>query len=138
MRRPSAFEVRRMEMGSNQAHSIRTLRVLKLISVSAPPITPPMPTARAASATTHMSFVSVRSAPSSVRIFSPALRAPHDDAVFLQLIEIESVQRLAQLEHHVIRDVHHVVDGVLADRFQALAAASPAKAALSRRAARGP
>ena len=60
-----------MEMGSNQAHSIKTLRVLKLISVSAPPITPPIPTARAASATTHMSFVSVRSAPSSVRIFSP-------------------------------------------------------------------
>ena len=30
------------------------------------------------------------------------------------------MHRLAQLEHHVIRDVHHVVDGLLTHRFQAL------------------
>ena len=72
MRSPSAFELRRMETGSNQADSRSTLRVEKPISVSAPPMIPPMPTARAASAMTQISGESVRSTPSSVRIFSPA------------------------------------------------------------------
>ena len=52
--------------------------------------------------------------------FFAGLRATNDDAVLLQFIEIESVQRVAQLEHHVIGHVHHVVDGFFADRFQAL------------------
>ena len=52
--------------------------------------------------------------------FFSGLGAAHHDAVFLQFIEIEGVQRVAQFEHHVIRDVHDVIDGFFADRFQAL------------------
>ena len=80
-----------------------------------------LPTARAASATTHISFVSVRSAPSSVRIFSPACARRTTMRCSCNFIEIECVQRVAELEHHVVRDVHHVVDRFFADGFQALA-----------------
>jgi hypothetical protein len=52
--------------------------------------------------------------------FFAGFRAANDDAVFLQFIESESVQGVAELEHHVIRDVHHIVDGFFADRFEAL------------------
>ena len=37
-----------------------------------------------------------------------------------KFVEIEGVQRVAQLEHHVVRHIHHVVDRFLSDRFQAL------------------
>ena len=69
VRRPSAFDVRRIEMGSKQADSNRIFRVAARISVSAPPMTPAIATARDASAITHTSGVSARSIPSSVRIF---------------------------------------------------------------------
>ena len=55
-----------------------------------------------------------------------------------ELIEIERVQRLAELEHHVVRHVHHVVDRILRRSLRGAAAASPAKAALSLRAERAP
>ncbi len=121
MRRPSAFDVRRIEMGSNHARLEQDIAAAEAdFAVRAAHHAARWPRRATASAITHMSFVSVRSAPSSVRIFSPGLRAAHDDALFAELIEIECVQRLAQLEHHVVRDVHHVVDGVLADGFEAL------------------
>ena len=43
----------------------------------------------------------------------------HDDArraVFkVERVEVERMQRLPQLEQHVVGHVHHVVDGTLAD-----------------------
>src|SRR5437667_448928 len=66
---------RRMATGSNQAHSIRTFFVEKEISVSPPPMIPPMPTARepSPSHTTLKDGLSVRSMPSRVLIFSCGL-----------------------------------------------------------------
>ena len=55
---PSARDVRRTDIGSNWAASIRTLVVRGPISVSAPPITPASPTGRAASAITSISGLS--------------------------------------------------------------------------------
>jgi len=48
------------------------------------------------------------------------LRFAHHDAAVIQFIEIVCVQRMAQLEHHVVRDVHHVVDRILPYRFKPL------------------
>ncbi len=96
-------------------------RLAKPISLSAPPMTPAMATAREASAITHISFASVRSALSSVLIFSPWARPAHDDPLCgASLIEIESVHGLAQLEHYIIGDVDDVVDRFLIDRLEAL------------------
>ena len=63
-----------MAMGSNQAHSINTFLVEKEISVSAPPMMPPMPTMREPSPSqiTQVPESSWRSTPSRVLIFSPA------------------------------------------------------------------
>ena len=96
------------------------LRVAELISLSAPPITPAMATARDASAITHISFASARSTPSSVRIFSPARARRTTMRCSASKVEIEGVQRLAEFEHDVVGGVHHVVDRILAERFQAL------------------
>ena len=46
---------------------------------------------------------------------------------------IERVQRLADFQHHKIRDIHDVVDAADADFFQRLLAANPGWARLSRR-----
>ena len=110
-------------MGSNQAHSIRTFLVEKEISVSAPPMMPPMPTAREPSPSeiTHMPGSRVRSMPSSVRIFSPRLGLADDDAMIAHLVVVESVQRMAELEHHVVGDVDDVVDAGDAAGFEAVA-----------------
>ena len=43
---------------------------------------------------------------------------PHDDAAAAQIIEVESVEGLAKLKHHVIGDVDHVVDGAAPGRFE--------------------
>ena len=119
VRRPSAFDVRRMEMGSNHADSSRTLRVAELISLSAPPITPPMATACAASAITHISGESARSMPSSVRIFSPARARRTTMRRSARRSRSKACMRLAQFEHDVIGGVHDVVDGGLPERFEA-------------------
>ena len=52
--------------------------------------------------------------------FFARLRAPHHDAPLRQLIQIERVQRLSQLEQHVVRHIHDVVDRILPDRFEPL------------------
>ena len=54
--------------------------------------------------------MSSRSTPSSVSIFSPGLREPHDDARAREPVEVEGVQRAAPLEHDVVGDVDHVAD----------------------------
>src|SRR6202050_1968430 len=107
VRRPSALDARRTLTGSNHAASSSKFRLANPISLSAPPITPAIPTACAPSAITHMSFPSVRSAASSVRTFSAA-----------QIVQVVGVHRLPELEHHVVRHIHDVVDRVLPDCFQ--------------------
>ncbi len=53
--------------------------------------------------------------------FFAGLRAAHGDSVLVQFIEIECMRGVAKLEHHVVGDIHHVVDRVLADCSKALA-----------------
>src|SRR5207244_11122980 len=45
-------------------------------------------------------------------------RSPNDDAIFRQLREIESMQRLPQFVKHIIRYIGDVLDRSLADRFE--------------------
>jgi hypothetical protein len=47
-------------------------------------------------------------------------RAPDDDALLVQLREVEGVERLAHLVHHEVGDVGDVVDGALADGLKPL------------------
>src|SRR6185437_11512470 len=47
-------------------------------------------------------------------------RPAHDDAMLGEAVVIECMERLAEFEHDVIRDVHDVVDGGLPQRFEAL------------------
>src|SRR5882724_530981 len=90
-----------MAIGSNQAHSSKIFFVEKEISVSAPPMMPPMPTAREPSPSeiTQMPCSSVRSMPSRVRIFSLGM---------------------AELEHDVVGGVDDVVDAGYAGGFEAV------------------
>src|SRR5580704_9158254 len=100
----------RTAIGSNQAHSMRIFFVEKEISVSAPPMTPPMPTARdpSPSKTTESEESSVRSRPSRVRVFSPGF------------VVVVRVKRVAELEHDVIGDVDYVADAGDAAGFEAV------------------
>jgi hypothetical protein len=70
-RRPSFFEVLWMLAGLNQADSISTDVVPSVISVSRPPITPAMATARPASPITSISGFNSLSTSSREYIFSP-------------------------------------------------------------------
>ena len=47
-------------------------------------------------------------------------RAQHHDAPVGQVFEIEGVQGLAHLQHHIVGDVDDIVDGALAHRSQAV------------------
>ena len=59
--------------------------------------------------------------PSSVRSFSPA-RARRTISLMLgDFIEIKGMQRLAQFEHHVVRNIDDIVDRGVAQRFETLA-----------------
>ena len=121
MRRPSAFEVRRTEMGSNQADSIRMLRVLKPISrFGAAHHAADGHGVRRVGDDAHVFCERALGAVERSHLFAGP-RAAHDDALLPELIEIEGVHGLAQLEHDVVRDVHHVVDRLFADGFEALA-----------------
>ena len=113
---------RRMATGSNQAHSIRTFFVEKEISVSAPPMIPPMPTAREPSPSLIMQRFesSWRSMPSSVLIFSPGLRFANDDFVVAHFVVVEGVQRVPELQHHVVRNIDDVADAGDAGGFEAV------------------
>ena len=72
--------------------------------MSSPPITPARPIAPRSSQTTVSSTDSVRATPSSVVSFSPSLGGAHDD-VALELGEVVAVDRVTELEHHVVGDV---------------------------------
>ena len=74
------------------------------ISVSAPPMTPPRPIGPRSSVTTRSSTWSVRSLPSRVVELLARRRATHDDAA-PERVEVVAVDRLAELEHDVVRDV---------------------------------
>jgi hypothetical protein len=71
-------------------------------------MTPAMPTGRLIRDHQHV-VESLISLPSSSVIFSPPREARFEPA--LQLGEIVGVHGLAQLEHHVLRDVDHRADG---------------------------
>ncbi len=80
-------------------------------SAAAPPMIPAMPCAtRSPSQMRRSASVSTRSTPSSVVIFSPAARQPHDDATAREPAEVVRVQRTAALEHHVVGHVDDVAD----------------------------
>ena len=108
-------------MGSNHAHSSKIFRVLKLISrVRAAHHATNSDRADGVSYHAHVFRQRAFGAVERTDFFS-GLRAAHHDAFFAELIEIVCVQGMAQLEHHVVRDIHHVIDGFLADGFEALA-----------------
>ena len=122
---------RRMAMGSNQAHSIKTFLVEKEISVSAPPMMPPMPTMREPSPS-QMTQVPGSSwtleAVESFYFFTlrvgsgggAGIGAAHDDGMVAQFVVVESVQRVAKLEHDVVGNVDDVVDAGYAAGFEAI------------------
>ena len=91
--------------------------VVAVTPLSSPPITPPMATARCASAMTSCCGVEPVGAPIEREEFLALPRHAHAD-VAVELVGIEGVQRLAEFEHHVIGDVHDVVDRAQADRFE--------------------
>ena len=78
-----------------------------------PPMTPARPSGLFSSAMTSTVSSSVISRPSSSLSVSPCSRATHDDAA-VEFAQVVRMHRLAELEHHVVRDV----DG-RADRTQA-------------------
>ena len=103
---------RRTASGSHQAASRATAVVPSWISLDAPPMTPA--SARAASppcpAMTPTRAGSVRSTPSSVVSFSPGRDQRTTSFPAGHAAEVEGVGRLAHLDHHVVGQVHHVVD----------------------------
>ena len=105
--RPKRFAVRRTLRGSNVADSSKTLVVVAVISVRAPPITPASATAPRPSAITMSSGTSDRSIPSSVLITSPAA-ARRTTIPPSKFVGIEGVQRMPGLEHHVVAHVDQV------------------------------
>ena len=78
-------------------------------SLSAPPMTPASATAPRSSAMTMSPACSARSTPSSVVIRSPR-PARRTWMPPRELVEVERVQRVAQLEQHVVGDVDQVRD----------------------------
>ena len=96
--------VRNIETGSQWAASITTVVVASDISVVSPPITPPRPIAPESSVTTRSSVDSARSTPSRVVQPLPRGRPAYDDRS-LELVAVVAVDRLAELEHHVVGDV---------------------------------
>ena len=58
--------------------------------------------------------------PSSVVIFSSRSARRTMISLVAQRVRVESVQRLAEFQHHVIRDVGDVVDGTHAESFQTI------------------
>ena len=73
----------------------------------APPITPAIATGRSRSQISRSSAVSVRS--DVVEGHQPLAvgRVAHDDAGAGEPVQVERVQRLAELEHRVVRGVDH-------------------------------
>ena len=47
-------------------------------------------------------------------------RTAHDDLSASKQVQVKGMRRLAHLEHHVVADVRDVVDGALADGFEAI------------------
>ena len=120
---PSARAARRIASGSQQAASSATTRVASWISLDAPPMipasasagSPPLP------AITPTRAGSVRSLPSSVVSALALARPAHDERPAGHAREVEGVARLAQLEHHVVREVDDVVDRAHAHELEPVA-----------------
>ena len=92
-----------------------------LISVSAPPMIPPMPIGRSsASQISRSSGVSERVDVVERRDLLAVAGAPDAEAVAAQRRQVVGVVGLAELEHHVVADVDDVVDRAHAGRGQAL------------------
>ena len=105
----------------NHAISRATVVVASLISVSAPPMIPPMPIGR--SSASQMSRSSAAQAAGHVveRRDLLAIAGPPDaEAVAAQRRQVVGVVGLAELEHHVVADVDDVVDRAHAGRGEAL------------------
>ncbi len=116
--RPWRREVRRMLPGANQADSSSTRVVPAEISESPPPITPASALPRSRSAMRRSSGSSVRSLPSRVTIFSPGRAVRTTISRAGHLVEVEGVERMAELEQHEVGRVDHVGDGADAARLE--------------------
>ena len=102
--------------------------VVSSISDDAPPITPPMPDRRPSASQIRQSWpVSPRPGPGSAQGPLHAVEGGHGlarpgpadhQAVAGQAVEVVGVGGLAELEHHVVGRVHHVVDGPHAGQGQ--------------------
>ena len=88
------------------------------ISESPPPITPASALPRSRSAMSRSSGSSARSLPSRVTIFSPGRAVRTTISRPGDLVEIEGVQRMAELEQHEVRGVDHVGDRADAARLE--------------------
>ena len=116
--RPRRLLVRRTDAGLKYALSNATVLVAADTSEDAPPITPATAWARVASAMTSMSGSSVRLAAVERRDRLAGARATDADLAPGQPGEIKGVHRLAELDEHVVRDVHDRADRANADRKQ--------------------
>ena len=121
VRRPSAFEVRRMLGPTQVAASISTRVVLSETSDIWPPITPAMPDGPSASQTSAISRVerALDVVEGDHRL--PLLRPAHDDLARRAPRPGRTRGAAGRVsEHHVVGDVHDVRDRALAGRRQPL------------------
>ena len=114
-----------MLRGSKYALSSQMSVVASVTPVSSPPITPP--TADRLRSVRDDEMICgelIGLAVERVKLLAVA-REPHIERA-VEFRRVESVQRLPEFQHHVVRDVHDVVDRAQADRFELLRAAIPA------------
>ncbi len=118
---PRERAVRRTAPGWKCALSRRMRVVLSEIAVARPPMTPASATGFSASAITRCCGVSVRVDAVERDERLPRLRAPHDDrreavGPLRERVEVEGVERLADVPEDVVRRVDGRRDRRLADR----------------------
>ena len=100
-----------MPIGSNQAISSAIVVVVSLISLSSPPMIPPMPIGRVVGVADQQVVGGERALDSVERDHRLAFGREADaEAPAAERVEVVGVVRLVELEHHVVADVDDVVD----------------------------
>ena len=111
VRMPRARAALRMAVPLKLADSNTTSTVSDTISLFSPPMMPARPTARCSSAITSMVGSSFRIPPSSVVSSSPSWARRHDNFSAPYIPIVKGVHGLTVLQHHIVGDIHDVVDG---------------------------
>ena len=94
--------------------------VRSVTSVSRPPITPASAIGPLGSAITSMLALNVRFFAVQRNQALAEVGAPDDDIAVRYLVVVEGVKRLPILQHHVVCDVHDVIDGAHARRRESI------------------